>query len=368
MDNIKINENGGWYQHGKPYPWAKKMDVVLAYETLREEDPTKLPTTTSVAYHASVSEHFARKVLKEYSETGTVEDPEIKIAAMHQKRTQYTKIDAESALFLLACRLEDDQLPLYKYSQMLFIGLGVHVSTQTISTFFRKRFLFKGNLRKPNLVPLDKFKERNIDAYHTFMGIIARLPNHYKYHFIDEKHIVNKDCMGNRVRADPLTGQVRCIKVTGNFRFAYNMIAIISPNSNKVSPVHYILGEDNGNAACFTAYITLLITIGWFEHGDVLIMDNSAIHTGQASGIIKDLLWETVVNGRPLNCLVVPLPTRSPELNPIELVFHVLARRLRSHRYRVADAERMTVPFQAARVMGGMSRELILKCCGHCGY
>ena len=24
MDNIKVNENGGWYQHGKPYPWAKK--------------------------------------------------------------------------------------------------------------------------------------------------------------------------------------------------------------------------------------------------------------------------------------------------------------------------------------------------------
>jgi transposase len=170
------------------------------------------------------------------------------------------------------------------------------------------------------------------------------------------------------VRTDPLTGQVRCIKVSGNFRFAYNMIAIISPNPDKPSPVHYILGEDNGNAACFTAYIMQLIAMGWFAHGDVLILDNASIHTGRESAIVKDLLWETIVDGRPLNCLSVSLPTRSPELNSIELIFHVLSHRLHSYRYHVANPTQMTMPIQAARVMGDMSHELTLKCCGHCGY
>ena len=48
---------------------------------------------------------------------------------------------------------------------------------------------------------------------------------------------------------------------------------------------------------------------------------NARIHTGGDATVVKDLLWDTVVEGRPLNAYVLLLPTRSPELNPIELVF-----------------------------------------------
>jgi hypothetical protein len=38
------------------------------------------------------------------------------------------------------------------------------------------------------------------------------------------------------------------------------------------------------------------------------------------AAIVKDLLWDIVVDGEPLHALVVYLPTRAPKLNPIELL------------------------------------------------
>jgi hypothetical protein len=46
-------------------------------------------------------------------------------------------------------------------------------------------------------------------------------------------------------------------------------------------------------------------------------------HQGYAVGTI-------VNNGRPLHILVIYLLAHSPELNPIEVVFHILATQIRS--------------------------------------
>jgi transposase len=83
--------------------------------------------------------------------------------------------------------------------------------------------------------------------------------------------------------------------------------------------MHYIISEDNETAASVKTYIQHLLVIGWFERGDVIIMDNAAIHTGAEATIVADLLW------REIQVLVVPLPTSAPELNPIKLVFRILA-------------------------------------------
>jgi transposase len=51
-------------------------------------------------------------------------------------------------------------------------------------------------------------------------------------------------------------------------------------------------------------------------------------HTGEVT-CVETLLWDTVIDGtRPLNVLVVYLPMHSPELNPIEFVFHILTARI----------------------------------------
>jgi hypothetical protein len=97
-------------------------------------------------------------------------------------------------------------------------------------------------------------------------------------------------------------------------------------------------------------------------------MDNARIHTGGEAACVETLLWETVIDGRPLNVLVVYLPTRSPELNPIEFVFHILTARIRSFRYRLAGPCDEVVVVKAKKVFDEMDYALILRIYIHCGY
>jgi hypothetical protein len=52
-----------------------------------------------------------------------------------------------------------------------------------------------------------------------------------------------------------------------------------------------------------------LISCHWLEHNNVLILDNAVIHSGGDASNVKDYLWDKVVDGRPLNVLVIFLPT-----------------------------------------------------------
>ena len=170
-------------------------------------------------------------------------------------------------------------------------------------------------------------------------------------------------------RADPLTGYLEFIPVSGNFRDAYSLMAIISANPDKPRPINYSMGWENGDAGAFLAFIEYLIGDGWFQHDKTLIMDNAAIHTCDVAEIVPDILWSTVINGCPLHVLVLYFPTRSPELNPIELIFHILAWRIRSFKYQYAGPIDSAVLLKKSmEVMDEMSYGLILRCYIHCGY
>jgi transposase len=367
--NMDTNRNGGYFSNGNPYDMSKKMEVLSAYFEEQRDEPADIAEAAripkinveAVAERARCSVGYAHKVITEYLMTGGIQDPKIATQQLARSRRLRAKIGPEESIFLLACRADDDQQTLVDYQRNLFEGTGVIVGTTTIHNFFQRRFEFKGNLRKAPLVPLDKWKPENITAFHTYVATVGGFPNHMKFHFIDEKHVVNKDTYNDRVRADPLTGRVRCIYVSGDFRTAFNLIGIIRCSGEEPS-MHYSIGEENGTAASFLAYIEHLISIQWFAPGDVLVMDNAAIHTGGEAAIVSDLLW------RVARVLVVPLPTRAPELNPIELVFHILARRLRAYKYRRENVRETNVPQQVERIVASISAETVLKCAAHCGY
>ena len=185
---------------------------------------------------------------------------------------------------------------------------------------------------------------------------------------MDEKHIVNKDTKPRKVRRDPLSGYVPFIPCSGNFRDAYNIFACISPDPSKGKACYYHITRNNGTAVSFLFFVERLVASKFLRHNEVLIMDNAAIHVGGEASIIEDLLWNTIIDGRPLQILTVFLPTRAPELNPIELVFHVLARRIRSFRYQNAFLDDATVVTKTATVLDGISPDLILRMMCHCGY
>ena len=104
------------------------------------------------------------------------------------------------------------------------------------------------------------------------------------------------------------------------------------------------------------------------KHNEVLILDNARIHNGGEAKTIEDLLWNAEIDGIPLQVLVVYLPTRSPELNPIELLFNILSRRIKSYWYQIGTSDNKAVVKLSAKIMDEMSFDLIYKTMNHCGY
>jgi transposase len=358
-----INANGGFYHPGRMYDLRTKLEVGQVYVSLFAENYPTRPSIRAVAKEAKVERTYASKVVEEFVLTGTLIDPETIKQERLDERVPTFHLSVEEEIFLLSLHTENPARPNFYYAQGLRDYYGTTVTPQFIGRWFEKRFDHSGRFCKPNLVPKDKFRPENLLRYMEFRLILEKLPDHSKFHWLDEKHMVNKDAEATKVRADPLTGYIPCIYVNGDFRDAYNLFAIISASPRKVSPVAYSVGRDNGNAASFLAFIEFLLARNWFEHGDVLIMDNASIHTGQEANIVEDLLWEA------MQVLVVFLPTRSPELNPIELIFHILSRRIRSYRYRhLAGACDRAVLNLTCQVLDDMSLNLISRCCRHCGY
>jgi transposase len=103
-------------------------------------------------------------------------------------------------------------------------------------------------------------------------------------------------------------------------------MAVISPNPEKEYPIDYTIGEENGTSEAFVAFITYLIAKRFLRHNEVLVMDNASIHYQNNATVIEDMLWETIVDGLPLYILVLQLPTHSPELKMIKLVFQTSSR------------------------------------------
>ena len=127
---------------------------------------------------------------------------------MEQKKGIGAFLTTEEEIFLLSLRLEAPERPNIDYIHQLNEYYGKIVSSGFISDWFKKRFPFRGSFRKPNLIPLDKFKKRNILRFLQYKQKMEILSDHTMWNFLDEKHIVNHDVLPKQGRADLLTGYI----------------------------------------------------------------------------------------------------------------------------------------------------------------
>jgi transposase len=148
----------------------------------------------------------------------------------------------------------------------------------------------------------------------------------------------------------------------------YNMIACISANPLKQKHCVYTIDEGNGTAESFMSFCRLMVNNRWLIHDKILVMDNAAVHTGAEARDLEECFWDEMVDGKPLHVLVIYLPTRSPELNPIELIFHIFLRQIRSNRIQSNDGPvDQAVIRYGSMVMDQMEYKTILNCYKHCG-
>ena len=369
------NTNRGFYHRGDSFSHEHKTEIVTAYFELWEKDFPQKPSLSELARHVKASRKGVTNCIREFELTGSILDPKEKLI-LEKKKTKDQKIkDSVTGVlgtaeecFLLSLRAEDPSRPNDSYQLELLQEFGIWKSSKFISDWFRYRFEFPGVFRKSSFIPKDKFKQENVFRYLEFRMFLSVVDDHTRFNFIDEKHLVNSDCSEVKQRVDPLTGILEGIPVSGDFRDTRTIMACISVNPRKSEHIFYTCSSDTNNADSFMAFIESMIEYGFLNHGEVLILDNAQIHIGGSAGALEELLWSTIVNGEPLNCLVLYLPTRSPELNPIELVFHILVRRLKSFHYRRMGSLDEHVLTRIGRVFNDMDLALFEKCARHCGY
>ena len=312
---VEITKNNIILRRGHTYSLERKVYVGNCYAKLfqlycKDSNIYKEPTPTSVAKAANVGYKFAKKVMDEIQATGSVIDPDILKAVCYLHRTPYSKLQKEHQMFILSLHATLPNRPNESYVDELYLEYNLVVCRSTITNFFRSdSFKYKGTFGVPNNVPLDKFKQENILKFYKFQEIMQRIDNKIVLNWLDEKHIINSDCIPKKVRRNPVFGYMPAIMVSGDFREAFNIFACITANPNKKTPIAYNIQKDNGSAISFVSFIKQMIYSGWLQHNEVLIMDNAAIHSGGEAEIVIGLLWDTIVNGSPLRILVVYLPT-----------------------------------------------------------
>jgi transposase len=79
---------------------------------------------------------------------------------------------------------------------------------------------------------------------------------------------------------------------------------------------------NTNDAANFSDQIVMAIHLCWLLPGDVLVLDNAAIHNGGDNSDLENWLWQN------FRIYLIYLPARTPEWNPIELVWNILVQRL----------------------------------------
>ena len=158
------------------------------------------------------------------------------------------------------------------------------------------------------------------------------------------------------VRKNPLTGEVAPIMTTSDFRNSHSITGFCGIDHRSV-PVWYKIRKETNDAEQFRRDIEDAIATGFLLSGDVIVLDNATIHTGRENYILVDWLW------RYFGIFVLFLPTRTPEWNPIELVWNTLVQRLRR-----VDLELLREQFgtdcaahAAFDILNGMTHEEVAK-------
>ena len=144
--------------------------------------------------------------------------------------------------------------------------------------------------------------------------LLAKI-NPHRIKFGDEKSLKGREVFNRKVRRNPLTGEIPPIRTTPDFTNTYSLTGFCCID-RRSSPVFCYLHEGTNDGTEFSVVVELACSEGFFHEGDILVLDNAAIHRGGENSVLEDWLW------MQFGVLVLFLPPRLPELNPIELVWN----------------------------------------------
>jgi len=357
---LSTNSNGGSYMNRLAYDITKKLEVVDKYQELfQARGGIEPPTYREVAAEVRVSHTYVRKVMEELrSETGIL-DPRCK-KPQRLKGPGSRSLDSYDVATLIVLLRQNPSRTLDSYRRELFNATGTITSTSTLCRFWQSGFDTPASLRKPNMIPIDKFKPNNISRAIDYIQLVLSLdPRRLK--FADEKSLKGAEIFNRKVRKDPLTGVVKPILTDPDFRNTYTIIGFCGVDPSTV-PFFFNINQFTNDSEAFAIAVEEAIKAGFLKAGDILVMDNAAIHVGGENDVLEDFLWDY------FGIHVLMLPTRSPELNPIELLWHILVQRLKSINLVATRTMQHRVACQAFEIMKQFTHEEVASCYRHCKY
>jgi transposase len=221
-----------------------------------------------------------------------------------RKVANNTKATEQVQTILKTLLLAFPSITLFQLRSRIQESLGITLSRQCIARaiklfgFSRKRATWRGIVNK-------KVLDSRIEHFKNHLSVL------------DKDSIVSVDELGFDYKTLPIygyspKGQKAVIRTNCTYRKRTNLIMAITSSGRFF--VHIINGKVNGNI--FAEFITDLST----RLGSTILMDNASIHKTNA---VKEAML-----GRNVKPLFIP--PYSPDFNPIENVFSIIKRKVRS--------------------------------------
>ena len=322
----EFNKQNGAYIHGKKYNHDKKLEVAAAIKEAQCNQfylaEPKI-NISAIQRQCKVGWHFVKKVEKELEEYGRVLHPE----EVRRKNEDEClgpgskTLDEMDVFAILQLYHDEPSRNLRSYVRSLNELTGTVVSESTISRFFKEQFPYSATFCQTNFVPLDKFRPENMFRAVEYLYLISRVdPSRIK--FGDEKSLKGKEVFNRKVRRNPLTGEVPPLFTTPDLTNTYSLTGFCGIDKRSTA-VWCSIHDDTNDAAEFALQVELALQSGFFRRGDIIVLDNAKIHIGGENTVLEDWLWNN------FGIFALFLPPRSPEWNPMELVWNTLVQRLK---------------------------------------
>ena len=160
-----------------------------------------------------------------------------------------------------------------------------------------------------------------------------------------------------RTRRNVLTGEVPPQFTNSDFRNTYAVVGFCGIDVGTDDAVFFRIHNGSNDAESFSMDIEMAVACRFLKGGDVLVLDNASIHDKGENEGLADWLWHR------FGIFVLMLPTRTPEWNPIELVWRLLVSRLKKYPMRRLRAYRQhAVAMAACEVLSGIMHSDVAVC------
>lgn len=333
---------------GKSFTEAQWVAIVKAYAN--ELDSKGSCTVRRLADLCKISFASAKKAIDFYDE-GI-----IRLAPKgHGRRGIGTlkELTAKQHYYIYNLFSRKPSRPLQGYKDKLYNKFGLKVSTRFISNWFKEIGPFKKRtMRATSMFPPNKNSREVVARLEAYREFLDSLPSHKNIVFADEKVLKEVDCY-RRVRRDPMTGVVYA-NHCANSRNRWNILAAINVKKNVEDNCYALVLKEKGDSDCFQEYVELLISNGFLESGDILIVDNGTIRTAGENEHLQEVLWQDQ------RILMLTLPPYHSELNPIELLFNDLVQVLTRENARGQNAN-MSFRERLVRFFLGVKRRHVIE-------